>query len=175
MPENTPISYCPACGERHFQRDSPKSHRCSVCRFTLYRNASAAVAAILVRGSEVLLTVRAHAPAEGKLDLPGGFVDNDETAEQALEREVREELGVELQAYEYFGSFPNVYSYEGLDYHVLDLFYVVDMEKHDLERMALGDEIAGCRWVDIASMSFEELAFPSTRKALQRYQLALRK
>lgn len=171
MPGNTPLSYCPACGEHHFQRDSPKSHRCSVCRFTLYRNASAAVAAIFVRGSEVLLTVRAHAPAEGKLDLPGGFVDNDETAEQALEREVREELGVEVQAYEYFCSFPNLNSYGGLDYHVLDLFYIVAVERHGMERLVLGDEIADCRWLEIASMHFEDIAFPSTRKALQRYQL----
>src|SRR5690349_8743702 len=110
MSGNTLLSYCPACGQRQFQSDSPKSYRCSACRFTLYRNASAAVAAIFVRGSEVLMTVRAHAPAEGKLDLPGGFVDNDETAEQALEREVKEELGVELRAYEYFSSSPNLYS-----------------------------------------------------------------
>jgi len=120
------------------------------------------------------MTVRARAPAEGKLDLPGGFVDNDETAEQALEREVREELGVEIHGYEYFCSFPNVYPYEGLDYHVLDLFYLVDVEKHGLQQMTLSDEIAGCRWLDIASMPFEDLAFPSTRKALQRFQLARR-
>lgn len=134
-------------------------------------NASVAVAAIFVRGSEVLMTTRAHAPAEGKLDLPGGFVDNDETAEQALEREVKEELGVEIASYEYFCSFPNIYPFEGVHYHVLDLFYVVDVEKTSLERMTVGHEIARCSWLDVVSLPFEEFGFASTRNALKRYQL----
>lgn len=118
------------------------------------------------------MTIRAHAPAERKLDLPGGFVDNDETAEQALEREVREELGVEIGSYKYFCSFPNVYPFEGLHYHVLDLFYIVDVEKYSTEPMMLGHELAGCCWLDIVSIPFEDIAFSSTRNALKLYRFA---
>lgn len=120
------------------------------------------------------MTMRAYAPAEGKLDLPGGFVDNDETAEQALEREVKEELGVQIDSYEYFCSFPNIYTFEGLHYHVLDLFYVADVEKTDLGLMTVGHEIADCRWLDVASIPFDDVAFPSTKNALKRYQLTKR-
>lgn len=163
--------YCPSCGDRAFARESEKSHRCSSCQFVLYRNASAAVSAIIVRGPEVLMTVRAREPAQGKLDLPGGFVDHEETAEQALEREAREELGLSLRAYKYFCSFPNVYPFGGISYHVLDLFYLVEAKDLDLGPMVIdGDEIAGYRWIDVDSISFEELAFASTKMALERYR-----
>lgn len=170
MSRHAALSYCPSCGQPRFHRSSPKSHCCAACGFTLYLNASVAVAALLVRGSDVLMTVRAHAPARGKLDLPGGFVDNHETAEQALEREVSEELGVRIRAYEYLCSFPNIYPFEGMHYHVLDLFYIVDVDAHGLGPLTMGPELAGCCWLDIASIPLEDIAFPSTRNALQRYR-----
>ncbi|MEN0005389.1 MAG: NUDIX domain-containing protein [Bacteroidota bacterium] len=43
---------------------------------------------------KVLLIQRAHAPFEGQWALPGGFVDMDETLEQAALRELEEETGV---------------------------------------------------------------------------------
>lgn len=49
-----------------------------------------------MRNVEVLLTVRAGRPYEGKIDVPGGFLHSGETAIEGLRREIREELGVEI-------------------------------------------------------------------------------
>ena len=57
------------------------------------------VAAILRRGDQVLLCHR-HPDREwypNVWDVPGGHVEPDETLEAALQRELREELGVELR------------------------------------------------------------------------------
>ncbi|NEQ99324.1 MAG: NUDIX domain-containing protein [Cyanothece sp. SIO2G6] len=92
------MQYCPACGHCAFRANSPKSFLCSRCGFILYMNAAAAVAALIESNGDLLLTVRAHNPSAGMLDLPGGFVDHQETIEAALVRELREELGVDIVA-----------------------------------------------------------------------------
>ena len=69
------------------------------------------VAAILRRGDQVLLCHR-HPDREwypNVWDVPGGHVEPDETLEAALQRELREELGVELRlpteaAFEYLSD-----------------------------------------------------------------------
>jgi ADP-ribose pyrophosphatase YjhB (NUDIX family) len=50
-----------------------------------------------VRDDKVLVTVRAGEPEKGRVDVPGGFVEVGEHPVAGLEREVREELGVEIE------------------------------------------------------------------------------
>jgi 8-oxo-dGTP diphosphatase len=52
----------------------------------------------LIRGDEVLLIQRALAPYRGLWTLPGGRLDPGETAEQAVVREVMEEVGLAVAA-----------------------------------------------------------------------------
>ena len=50
--------------------------------------------AVIAQGDKVLLAKRSSKLIEGgKWDLPGGFVDRDETLEQAIAREILEETG----------------------------------------------------------------------------------
>ncbi len=58
-----------------------------------------AVGAVVVRaGGQVLLVRRGKAPSKGAWSLPGGRVEPGETREAAIEREVREETGLEVRA-----------------------------------------------------------------------------
>ena len=91
-----------------FDLHTVKSMHCRQCDFSMYINPSAAVAAfILNENDELLVTVRAKDPAKGTCDLPGGFVDDDESAELALIRELHEELGITVGKAEYLFSLPN--------------------------------------------------------------------
>jgi ADP-ribose pyrophosphatase YjhB (NUDIX family) len=56
-----------------------------------------AVSAAIFRGQRVLIVRRAQPPARGLYTLPGGGVELGETLEQAVIREVREEIGLEIE------------------------------------------------------------------------------
>ena len=87
--------YCPECGSPHFEVNNEKSKKCTDCGFVYYFNpSSATVALILNEKKELLVCRRAKEPAKGTLDLPGGFIDMNETGEEGVGREVWEETGL---------------------------------------------------------------------------------
>jgi 8-oxo-dGTP diphosphatase len=53
-----------------------------------------------VRDGKALVTVRSREPEKGRVDVPGGFVEVGEHPVRGIEREVREELGVEVEVEE---------------------------------------------------------------------------
>ena len=92
------FGYCPRCGSNTFVINDIKSKRCGECGFVLYFNAIAAtVALIMNKRGELLVARRSKEPAKGTLDLPGGFADSMETAEEGVAREVLEETGIRME------------------------------------------------------------------------------
>ncbi len=119
------FKYCPKCGAAAMRVVGLKLLRCEACGFELYLNPAAAVAGVIVDGQgRMVVLVRGKEPGQGRWDLPGGFVDPGDTAEEAIRREVREEVGLEVTAVRYLGSWPNVYEYGGVRYRTLDLGFV---------------------------------------------------
>ena len=118
------FKYCPKCGSDGFTVNNEKSKRCSSCGFVYYFNPSAAVACFIRNEvGELLVVRRAKDPAKGTLDLPGGFVDLHESAEEAVRREVKEETGLDVKSSKYLFSIPNIYLYSGFEVHTEDLFF----------------------------------------------------
>lgn len=166
------VHYCPRCGHgrtpsAELAPDGP--FRCDACAFTLYFNPAAAVAGIVVReDGRALFIRRAKEPGKGKLAMAGGFVDAGENAEDALRREVREEVGLETRDLRYLSSHPNQYFYLGVTYHTLDLFFVASAEHPD--DAAAGEDVQHLVWLDPLRVPLEDLAFDSMRQALRIYR-----
>lgn len=161
------FKYCPLCGKAGIYFAGPKELRCRYCSFTYFHNVAAASVAILEFDGKIILLKRAREPRKGKLDLPGGFAEPGETAEEGVRREVMEELKLDLHTIRYLGSRPNVYEYEGVVYQTCDLFFYSKIEKLPTEYDK--EEVAELLLMAPADVPSEEIAFQSTRTFLPSF------
>ncbi len=161
------FEYCPRCGSHNFAINDERSRHCSNCGLTYYANASTSTAAIITNSkSEILLTTRAFEPAKGKLDLPGGFVDINETAEEALIRELKEELNIDVYNPQYLFSLPNEYNFSGITIHTLDMFFKIEI--NDNIKIKTDDDVAYAQFYDLKLVNIEDIGLNSIKKAIQK-------
>ncbi len=161
LPENT-IHYCPKCGSSEFPFKKDQSFLCNSCEFHLYINSAAAVAALIVNDKgEILFTKRAVEPHKGMLDLPGGFVDIGETAENALVREIKEELNLDIDKFQYFMSSPNEYIFGGLSVFTLDLAYICKL--NSFNHIHAKDDISDYEFIAPNLIPYEKIGGESIK------------
>ena len=164
----TSFLFCPRCGSSRFPENDEKSKKCTDCGFTFYLNAASAVAAIIVNDNrEMLLCRRAYEPYKGTLDLPGGFVDLNESAEEAIRREIREEIGAEVETMQYFDSFPNIYPYSGFEVRTLDIIFTCSLKVNSV--LIPNDDVSEVVFIPFDKIRMEEIKLTSIRKAVEKY------
>lgn len=164
-PPQEVFKFCPRCGSQHFEFQGVKSFLCKDCNFLYYINVAGAVAALIMDDRErVLFAKRAFDPFKGTLDLPGGFVDKDESAEEALMREIKEELNLEIDTYTFFRSFPNRYNFKGLTYYTVDLFFTCTIK--DMAMLEAGDDAADIVFVPVQDVNTDQIGLSSIRRVV---------
>lgn len=158
------FDYCPKCKSKCIEFLEGKKWHCSACNFILYHNVAGAVAVIIKKDNNVLFTVRNQEPQKGKLDLPGGFIDPNESAEDCCVREIKEELFIKLPKDKlvYKTSLPNKYIYGNTLYNTIDLFYTIELDA-DITEIE-HNEISEVVWVDLEKLVIDDLAFDSQKK-----------
>jgi ADP-ribose pyrophosphatase YjhB (NUDIX family) len=162
------FTHCPACGSSLFILNNEKSKRCLDCGFVYYMNPSAAVAAfILNEEGELLVCRRGKEPEKGTWDLPGGFVDGNETAEAAMKREIKEELQVKTTEVFFLFSLPNLYVYSGLTIPTLDMFFACRLE--NTINMKASDDVEACFFVPLNELKPELFGLISIKKAVRMF------
>lgn len=102
--------YCGQCGQETVPSDFDRSRKCPDCDRLFYPRLSPSIIVLVTRGEELLLARNAAARGNFYSTL-AGFVEPGESLEEAVHREVMEEVGVTIRNLEYFGSqawpFPN--------------------------------------------------------------------
>jgi mutator protein MutT len=165
--------FCPRCGKPVAKAPDRPVFKCLHCDFVLYFNPAVAAAALIFNPQgQILVIRRAQNPAQDKLAFPGGFIDAGETAEEAVRREVREEVGLNLDQVDYLCSFPNRYPYQGVTYLVLDFFFIA--RTREPGNIAAPGEVRGLFWTSPESIQLDDLAFSSLKKTWSYYQTVWR-
>ena len=166
-PDLAAFRHCPGCGTAgSLGFEMGKALRCAHCGFRYFHNVAVAVSAVLVHEDRMLMARRAHDPAAGQLDFPGGFVDPDETLEQATVRELTEELGLELDPgrFVYLFSDYNRYPFAGVTYRTSDAYFGLRLlQAPDLH---CADDVAEALWLRPEEVMPESVSFDTVTRAV---------
>ena len=161
------FNFCPRCGRAGLEHVHGRAIHCPDCDLTYFHNVASAVACfVLDHEDRFLLVRRARDPAKGSLDLPGGFVDPEETVEEAVARELKEETGLSPESMHLCFSLPNVYPYSGITVYTADLFYLTRVKSFN--GATAMDDAGELVIVDPADLHPEAFGLRSIRAAVER-------
>lgn len=169
-PLHSPFKFCTACGAGDWNVKSEREFACAACGYRQFISPIAAAAAVVLDAqNRVLIIRRAHEPGRGKLGLPGGVIEPEETGEMAAARETREETGLDLppEAFRYLCTLNNRYFFQGYMWPTIDLCYVARVESFG-ELAPDPAEVAETLTLPLDAVPLDEFAFWSNAEAVRR-------
>lgn len=135
-------AFCGCCGGMNVPADTERAMICTKCGYRVYPAIAPSVIVLIRNGEKIVLTkYQASHSSYRKYALVAGYVESGETPEEAVEREVYEEVGLKVKNISYYKSQPWPVS------GALLLGYVCDLDGDDfITRQE--DELAVAEWVE---------------------------
>jgi ADP-ribose pyrophosphatase YjhB (NUDIX family) len=161
--------FCERCGHALVQREVEDNHTrpvCPSCGWIVYRNPPVAAGVIVEDAdSKIALVLRGENPGKGLWGLPAGFMEVDETVEQAARRECFEETGLIVE----LGDLLGVWSYYHQEKQTggILILYAARISGGILRA---GSDSVDARFFALDEMCEEQLAFATHRDALARWR-----
>jgi NAD+ diphosphatase len=177
------IKYCQYCGFEYKINPSQNEYvfKCENCQKVRFIKSHPAVCIIIPEENypeKVILSTRNIEPGIGKLELTGGFVNYHESAEDAIIRETKEELGIEITIDRFLYSFPTYYDYKGINESLLSIFFVAkSLSQSEIENISIDQkEVSNIRKISLKDSfpDINEFAFEAEYNSLKKYYLSLR-
>ncbi|NLZ95501.1 MAG: NUDIX domain-containing protein [Bacteroidales bacterium] len=163
------FKFCPKCGSKEFNINNEESKKCDQCGFIYYFNSAAAIVAVIENSkNEVLVSRRAHDPAKGTLDLPGGFASMHETIEETVRREILEETRLEIDSLNFMFSLPNIYKYSGFEVHTMDMFFECKID--DFSNIKAQDDVLELIFIPKKDLNPNDFGLASIKKGVKKLQ-----
>ena len=125
------------------------------------------VAVIENNKGEILVCRRANDPAKDTLDLPGGFIDMYETAEEAACREIKEETRLIVTSIEYLFSIPNIYLFSDFEVHTVDMFFKCKVD--DFRELKAQDDVSELFFISPNELNPSDFGLISIRKGIEKF------
>ena len=135
--------FCGRCGAEMYLKETERARACPERQFHSYPRISPSIIVLIEKGDEMLLARSPHFKP-GMYSMLAGFIEPGETAEQAVEREVFEEVGIRLKNIHYVRSQPWPFP------HSLMLGFTAEYESGELNPD--GIEIEDAHWFNIDNL-----------------------
>ncbi|PIS42711.1 MAG: NUDIX hydrolase [Candidatus Kerfeldbacteria bacterium CG08_land_8_20_14_0_20_40_16] len=162
----TQFRFCPQCAGRLTAKkiDHLPRQVCKDCGFIFYQNSKPTASAIITDSKGQLLLVRRKMnPRKGYWDLPGGFLEEGENPINGLKREMKEELGIDIEISSQIGIYIDDYS-GSYQSKTLNIAYEAKSPKGKITPM---DDVNEVRWFLKTKIPWRKLAFPWLRAVLK--------
>ena len=159
------LEYCSNCGNKNERGhiDGNTRFHCVKCKAIHYENPKPTATLICPKGDSILLGRRAFDPGKGEWGLPGGFMELNETLEEAAQRELKEETNLDGKVTKILGTCSHYGSVFG---DILLIGLVVQI--NDWSIMNEGDDIYDLQFFDLDNSP--DLAFDCHRKIVSLYK-----
>lgn len=162
------FTFCPKCGG-NLEKKEGNLLLCSNCNFHYYVNPKPSNAVIIKNiYDEILLVKRKHDPQKGFWDLPGGFIDIKETIEESIQREMKEELEVEITHVSYFTSMHDTYNYGGINAFTICAAFTAELPPN--VSIKPNDDVEEVKFFPLEKIDYEVIAFESIKNILKKYK-----
>lgn len=109
------------------------------------------VAAIIIKDDKIFATQRGYGPYKGKWEFPGGKIEQGETPEAALKREIKEELDTDISVDEYVSTVEHDYP----DFHLSMQCFKCSvisgnliLKEHEAARWLAKTELESVDWLE---------------------------
>lgn len=158
------MKFCSECGgpvvHRVPEGDNLPRHICEQCNLIHYQNPKIVAGCLPVWNDQVLLCKRAIEPCYGLWTLPAGFMENQESLEEAALRESREEANANLEL-------ESIYSVISLP-HINQVYVMYRAKLLDLDFYA-GPESLDVQLFNEEDIPWDLIAFKTIDNTLKRY------
>ena len=158
------MKFCSECGKTVVHRipegDNLPRYVCEHCDIIHYQNPKLVVGCLPVYKEQILLCKRAIEPSYGLWTLPAGFMENQESLEEAALRESREEANANLEI-------EDIYSVISLP-HINQIYVLYRAKLLDLDFYA-GIESLEVQLFDEKDIPWEQLAFKTIERTLKQF------
>ncbi len=169
------FKFCPKCKGK-FKKKENNLLVCTKCNLYFYINPRPCNAVIILNeNNEILLIKRKFPPKKGYWDLTGGFTGLNESMEESVIREVKEELNITLHNIKYFLSLSGRYGFKGLKHHTLGFAYVAYINKSQIKKIKPLDDAAEYKFFSLDKIPFKKLGFTVIKKTLRLFLSSLNK